>query len=731
MQTRYSLRFESGDRKGETVSIGPGGLTIGRKTGNGLVVNDASVSGSHAKLSLDAEGLSIKDLGSTNGTRVGTTRVTEARLQPGATLYLGNVKFEVLATVDFGAAQASTPGQGELRRQGSTGPLVPEQLQPEQLQPEELQNEELQLEELDLEELDLAKPDAAPARKSDPARETAPARLATPRPAASAAATTGTAASAAAAGFASGESPTDESHSVSAATLARAKKSSKAPLYAVLGLLGVGVGLWFGLGRDKDNPVARNRPVAPLAGNLLPEIWSFEADEELRGADEASDSWLRSPSARRSGNYGVRADASADGWALGRSAGVEVKDGQVLVASATLRARGGAVRLGVEVLRIGPDGEARPGVLAAWSAPHGSDEWTEATVVVRVPPGHARARLVLLAEGGSADADDAGLVVGSPAGAGPAEARMGETLAVLDGACSLHLEEVDRLLFSGLGFLAARDARAPLPLDVEGSLQPTGGELALAPEGGGGIGRLRVENALLAAGGIATIGKDGTRRHSGDFARDGVETLLLGGGNDLVRLRLASPARVEARPEGDGFELQVAWTGAAGFALATEFGAERKAAGDLAHAARNAAKAGERGKAIAAWSRLLDEAPYDAALVEEGGRARSTLVEEGLSELRAVRARFDQALFFKLADMHAREERAALDLARRYEGSEVAEQAAALARELGAARANLLATRAAEERRRLEAVRDVLQSTGAKGLASKVDAAIRGGPPGG
>jgi len=109
MQTRYSLRFESGDKKGETVAIPATGLTIGRKEGNGLRIADASVSGNHARLSIDAEGVKITDLGSTNGTRVGTARVTESRLQAGDTLYLGNVKFEVVATGEMspGAAGGS------------------------------------------------------------------------------------------------------------------------------------------------------------------------------------------------------------------------------------------------------------------------------------------------------------------------------------------------------------------------------------------------------------------------------------------------------------------------------------------------------------------------------------------------------------------------------------------------------------------------------------------------
>ncbi|MEY2747955.1 MAG: hypothetical protein RL112_2997 [Planctomycetota bacterium] len=695
MQTRYSLRFESGDRKGETVPIGPGTLTIGRKLGNTLVVPDPSVSGSHARIELDGSGLVVKDLGSTNGTRIGTRRISESRLQPGEPLYIGNVKFEVLATVEFEARGAAQP-----MRQGDTGAFEPEELQLEELQ------------------LDAPAQVQTPPRRAEPSR---PAEVA-PYP---------TAPQAAPRALEGREEDVEASHQVSAATLARSKKSSKAPLLAVLGLLALGMGLWFGLGRDKDNPVARNRPVEPLQGNLLPEIWSFEGDEELRGAEEAPESWLRSPRARRTGNYGLLAEASAEEWALARTSAVEAREGQLLAASAAVRSRGGAVRLGLELLRSRPDGETIPGGVLAWSAPLVAEDWSETTVVVRVPPGHVRARVLLLVEGGSADADDVGLVLAPGSAQAVREVTLGETRAVLDGDCSLHLEEVDRVMFSGLRFLAARESRAPLAFAQAGGPQAAGGELALAPGEGAAICRLRVENALLAAGGIATIVKDGTQRHSGDFARDGVETLLLGGGNDLVRFRLASAARVEGRPEGDGMELVATFSGASGVSIASEFGMERKAAGDLAHAARNAAKAGDSGKAIAAWSRLLDEAPYDAALVEEGGRARSGLVEAGMSELRALRARAEQARFFDLADMHAREQRGALDLARRYEGSEVAEQAIALADELGAARSKLLAERAANQRRRLEAVRDALRAAGAKGLAAKVDAALAGRAPGG
>jgi pSer/pThr/pTyr-binding forkhead associated (FHA) protein len=80
MQHRYSLRFESGERKGESIPITGAGLTVGRKPGNTLQILDNSVSGSHAELVIEPEGVLLRDTGSTNGTRVGTTRVIEQKL---------------------------------------------------------------------------------------------------------------------------------------------------------------------------------------------------------------------------------------------------------------------------------------------------------------------------------------------------------------------------------------------------------------------------------------------------------------------------------------------------------------------------------------------------------------------------------------------------------------------------------------------------------------------------
>jgi len=93
MDPRFSLRFQSGERSGELIPIPEGGFTVGRRPGNSLQVLDNSVSGRHAEFLIDERGVTVKDLGSTNGTRVGDLRVLEQRVSHGDLIVLGNVEF--------------------------------------------------------------------------------------------------------------------------------------------------------------------------------------------------------------------------------------------------------------------------------------------------------------------------------------------------------------------------------------------------------------------------------------------------------------------------------------------------------------------------------------------------------------------------------------------------------------------------------------------------------------
>jgi hypothetical protein len=96
MHHRYALRFENTERRGETIPITGSGASVGRKPGNAIQVLDASVSGRHAELVVDSEGVLLRDLGSTNGTRVGADRVSEQRLAHADQVLFGNVRMVFL-----------------------------------------------------------------------------------------------------------------------------------------------------------------------------------------------------------------------------------------------------------------------------------------------------------------------------------------------------------------------------------------------------------------------------------------------------------------------------------------------------------------------------------------------------------------------------------------------------------------------------------------------------------
>lgn len=62
------LVVKNGEQQGSRIELDRAVVRIGRREDNDGVVQDASVSGSHCEIEKSAEGFSIRDLGSTNGT---------------------------------------------------------------------------------------------------------------------------------------------------------------------------------------------------------------------------------------------------------------------------------------------------------------------------------------------------------------------------------------------------------------------------------------------------------------------------------------------------------------------------------------------------------------------------------------------------------------------------------------------------------------------------------------
>lgn len=66
-------------------------MSIGRADDNMLIIADDSVSSHHGEVSFDGSSWTLTDLGSTNGTKLGGSRVDAVSLAPGGAFQLGNV----------------------------------------------------------------------------------------------------------------------------------------------------------------------------------------------------------------------------------------------------------------------------------------------------------------------------------------------------------------------------------------------------------------------------------------------------------------------------------------------------------------------------------------------------------------------------------------------------------------------------------------------------------------
>ena len=650
MQERFALRFESGERQGETVAIPRAGLSLGRRPGNSVQVVDASVSGRHAEIELQGDEVVLRDLGSTNGTRVGGERISERRLAHGDQVLLGNIKITFL--------------DSELDDVVAIEPVVSAGATP------------------------------GPAAEADDADDA--------------------------------EGAGEGVRRISAERVERSRSRSLVGLAGILAILAVGAAAWWWLGARSPRQSERSvRPVEPVAGNLLAKDFSFEDGRGGWEGDERSPaSFEIDPGARRSGEVGLRAEVGGDAgeWAVTRSPAARVGSSRALTTRAWMRAEDGAQAvLGLQLEST--QGGASP--LVAWSTPLAAGEEGEVELALTAPASYDSARVLLLArvagpgQAGLVDCDDVSLVAAAASGKPPSVDEF-EFHALGAPARALCLVKIDRVLLTlelceGPAGLPA--PRSPLPLVVEGPrarLTP--------PPAGPGVARTLslVVEPTLAAQGVASTAADGYRVHQTEFEREDVRALILGSGRDLVRVELGRPALVRGRPEGGGFLLEAELGPEGELGLQVSFREERVAAQDLAHDARRAHQEGRPGDALALWQRLLDEYPFEAALVTEAGEVRGRIVQDAQEQMRLVHIRLERARFFRLVDVYRRCRDGARTLAEDYAPSVVADEARELLATIEGELAVLERELDRAERDRLIAIERALRAQQAPRLADRV-----------
>lgn len=128
-----SFVLVAGPRYGQEIPVERPVVTIGRAAGSDVVIDDDSVSASHARVEYDLGAWRITDLGSTNGTAVEGVKLTPDVPTPlpyGATVRFGGVKlqFREAVAADLEAARAAyvpppVPASLAMERRGFRLPL--------------------------------------------------------------------------------------------------------------------------------------------------------------------------------------------------------------------------------------------------------------------------------------------------------------------------------------------------------------------------------------------------------------------------------------------------------------------------------------------------------------------------------------------------------------------------------------------------------------------------------
>lgn len=88
-------------------------VVVGRHSGCDVRIDSARVSRRHCCLGLDREGVLIRDLGSTNGTRINGQRIETGLLRPGNELVIAHLRYRLEICQEHETGSADPPPSAE------------------------------------------------------------------------------------------------------------------------------------------------------------------------------------------------------------------------------------------------------------------------------------------------------------------------------------------------------------------------------------------------------------------------------------------------------------------------------------------------------------------------------------------------------------------------------------------------------------------------------------------
>ncbi len=121
----YKLTVVAGPNRGSTFAVQDGETTIGRQTGNTIILPSTKVSKRHCALVVDNGEIQVKDLGSSNGTFVNGVLARNRKIRAGDRISVGEFVFELSNPASRGTRPAIPSNMGNVVQfPGTSGGLM-------------------------------------------------------------------------------------------------------------------------------------------------------------------------------------------------------------------------------------------------------------------------------------------------------------------------------------------------------------------------------------------------------------------------------------------------------------------------------------------------------------------------------------------------------------------------------------------------------------------------------